>query len=119
MFNQFHLDDLVATMFGPTASFWGTTLGQAFSEFDSTSAAIVSSMELTPNPRRGFPYLLPSDLLGRSLNIPSSSVLANAPPAPMITRLTLPVGISQYAPNPTPNCSLGSSPMPSIGFPNV
>ena len=71
MFNQINPDDLVATMFGPTDSFWGTTLGHAISKFGSTSVVSVSSMELTPNPRRGFPYIFPSDLLSIYLKFPS------------------------------------------------
>ena len=105
-------------MFGPTASFWGTTLVQVIYEFGSTSATNVSSMELTPNPRRGFPYLLPSYLLGRYLNIPSSWILANSPHAPTFTRLTTPVGISQSALNPMPNSSLKIALMLSMSMPN-
>ena len=97
-------------MFCPIASFWGTTLGKAISEFGSTSAANVSLMKIMPKLGRGFPYLLPSDLLGGSLNIPSSLVLANAPLAPTITRITLSVGISQYAPNPMLNYLIKKSP---------
>ena len=119
MFNQFHPDDPVSTMFGPTASFQGTTLGQAIFEFGSTSAANVSSIELTPKLRRCFPYIIPSDILGMSLKIPSSSFLDNAHLSPTITRLTTPVEISQSAPNPTPNSSLRSTPMPSMSFANV
>ena len=78
MFNQFHPNDPVSTMFDPTTSFWGTTLGEDISEFGSTSAISVSSMDLTPTGRREFPYIMLSHLLGISLNIPSSQVMDNA-----------------------------------------
>ena len=92
-FNQFHPIERVAPIFGPNAPFWETSLGQAISEFRSTSVVNVIDMELTPNSRKPLPYLLPSDILGRSLNIPSSSIPANTPPASMMTRLTTPAGV--------------------------
>ena len=83
----------MAPIFGPNAPFWETALGKAISQFGSTSAANVSAMELTPNSRRPLRYLLHSDILGRSLNIPSSTVLANVPPAPTVTKLTTLAGV--------------------------
>ena len=51
----------------------------------------VSAMELTQNSRRPFPYLLPSDILGIPLNIPSSMALSNPPPTPTVSRLATPL----------------------------
>ena len=77
-------------MFGPSAPFLVSTLGQYIYEFGSTSTNSASSMDLTPHSgthsRRHFPYLLPSDILGRSIEIPSSqAVNVNVPPSPTIT----------------------------------
>ena len=85
---------MVAPIFVTNAPFWETTLGQAIFQFGSTGIVNVSDMELTLNSRRPLPYLLPSDILGRSLNIPYSPILKNAPSAPMMARLTTPAGVS-------------------------
>ena len=92
--NQFQPDETVAPIFGPNAPFWETTLGQAIFQFGSTSIVNVSDMELTLNSRRPLPYILPSDILGRSLNILYSSIRTNAPSAPTVARLTTPAGVS-------------------------
>ena len=83
-------------------------------------------MEITLKHRMSFPYLIQSDLLSRYLNVPSSSILADSPPASKITRLSVhssthstAVVISQSAPNPTPNSSLRSSPMLSMSLSSV
>ena len=51
----------------------------------------VSVMELTQNSRIPFPYLLPSDILGMPLNIPSSVALSNPPPTPTVSILATPL----------------------------
>ena len=86
----------MAPIFGPNAPFWETALGQDIYQFGSTSTVNMSSMDLTPNSRSPLPYLLPSDILGRSLNVPSSAISTNAPSAPMVARLTTIAGVPQY-----------------------
>ena len=80
----------------PNAPFLETTLVQAISQFGSTSVVNVSSMDITLNSRSTLPYLLPSDILGRSLNIPSSAIPMNAPSAPTMARLTTPTRVPLY-----------------------
>ena len=88
--NQFHPDETVAPIFGPNAPSWETALGQDISQFGTTTTINVSDMELNTKSRRHFPYLLPSELLGRSLNIPSSVVPANPPSPPTVSRIDTP-----------------------------
>ena len=79
----------------------------------------VPAMDFTPNYRTPFPYLLPTDLLGRSLNIPSSVVPTNPPSAPMVYRLATPSIVPQSAQNPLSNSHMGGSSMPPIALSNV
>ena len=76
-------------------------------------------MELTPNSRIPFPYHFPSDLLGRSLNIPSSDVPSNSPYAPMMPILTTPARVPQSVQNPLSNYYMVGNSIPPIAFPNV
>ena len=77
-------------MFGPYAPFRVSTLGQYIYEFGSMITTSASSMELIPtsstHSRIPFPYLLPSDILGRYVGLPSSQTMnVNVPPSPTIT----------------------------------
>ena len=117
--HQFQADEMVSPIFGPNAPFWETVVHQAISQFGTTTTMNVSAMELTPNSRRPFPYLLPSDVLGRSSNIPSSVIPTNAPSAPMVRRLTTPVRVPQSFQNPLSNSHMGGSSMNPIDFLNV
>ena len=110
---------MVAPIFGPNAQFCETTLDQAIYHFDSTSAVNVSSIEPTPNSRRNLPYLLPSDILGRSLNFPSSSIPMNAPSAPIVARLITPIRVPRSIQNPFPNSQMGGTSMPPIALSNA
>ena len=94
-------------------------MGQAISQFNSTSATIFSSMEITPNHRRDLPYILPSDILGRYLKIPSILIVSHPPLYPMVTRITTHARVSQSVPNPISNSSLGSVVIPSMGFSSI
>ena len=98
--NQFHPDGTIDPIFGPNAPFWETSLGQAIYQFGTTNTMNVSTMYSTPNSRIPFPYFLPSDILGRPLNIPSSVVSVNPPFAPMVYRLATPSRVPQSAQNP-------------------
>ena len=76
-------------------------------------------MELTPNSRIPFPYLLPSYLLGRSLNIPTSVVLTNASSATTVSRLSTPSRVLQSAHNPMSNSHMRGYSMPPKALSNV
>ena len=76
-------------------------------------------MELTLNSRRPFPYLLPCDILGRSLNIPSSVVPSNPPATPTVSRLSTPSRVPLSIQNPLSNSHMGVVSMPPISFLNV
>ena len=79
----------------------------------------MSAMEFTPNSRRPFPYLLPSDILGRSLNIPFSAIPANPPFAPIVSRFSMPLRVPNSVQNPLLNSHMGGTYMHPIGFSNV
>ena len=81
---------MVTPIFGPDDPFWETSLGQSISQFNTTTTVNMLVMELTPNYKRPFPYNLPSDILGRSLNIPSSDFPSNPPSTPTVSRLSTP-----------------------------
>ena len=76
-------------------------------------------MELTSNSIRLFPYLLPSDILGRSLNISSGVVPTNRPAAPVVSRLATPPRVLRSTQNPSSNPDMGGAYVPSISLPNV
>ena len=76
-------------------------------------------MELTPNSRIPLPYLLPSDILVRSLNLPSSAIPANDRPSPTMTRITTLAEVSQSVPNPMSNSQMGGTSMPPMVFRKV
>ena len=114
-----HDIEMVAPIFGPNAPFWETSLGQYISQFSTTTTMNVSTMDLTPKSIRLFPYLLPSDHLGRSLNIPSSVVPANPPSAPMVSRISTPSRVLHSAQNPLWNSHMEGDSMSPIALPNV
>ena len=76
-------------------------------------------MQLIPNSKRPFPYLLPSDILGRSLNLPSGVVPTNPLAKPMVSRLATHLREIQSAQNPLSNPPVGGDSIPSISFLNV
>ena len=80
-------------MFGPSAPFCCTSLGEYIYEFGSMSTTRSPSRELTPHfgtySRIHFPYILPSDIIGCSIGLPSSQTMTvNFPPSPTITHLS-------------------------------
>ena len=114
--HQFHPDEMVAPIFGPNAPFWETSLGQSISQFGTASTVNVLALELTPNSRRPFPFLLPSDLLGRSLNIPCDDVPTNPPATPMVSRLSIPSIALHSTQNTFSNPHAASTSMPTISL---
>ena len=77
-------------------------------------------MDLTPrsgtSTKIDFPYLLPSDILGRSIGLPSSQAMnINVPPSPTVMRFSThsvlevsTMEISQPGQTSTFNASMGS-----------
>ena len=76
-------------------------------------------MELNTNYRIPLTYLLPSDILGRSLNIPSSVVPVNAPSAPTVSRLTTHARVPKSIQNPLSSSYMGGTSMPPTYLLNV
>ena len=118
-------------IFGPSAPFWVSNLGQYIYDFGSTSTTSASSMELIPpsstHSRIPFRYILPSDILGRYIGLPSSQTMnVNVPPSSTIMRLSTQsypqvttMDVSQNSQTSTFNASRGGSFMASINIPNV